>query len=61
MIGVILPPMGINVFVVSGVTGEPTARVYRGCYPYLIGLSICLLILMFFPGISLWLPNLLLR
>ena len=33
MIGVILPPLGINVFVVSGVTGEPTARVYRGSYP----------------------------
>ena len=58
MIGVILPPMGINVFVVSGVTGESTATVYRGSYPYIIGMSICLLILLFFPQISLWLPNL---
>ena len=57
MIGVILPPLGINVFVVSGVTGEPAARVYRGAYRYLIGLSICLLILIYFPEISLWLPN----
>ncbi len=61
MIGVILPPMGINVFVVAGVTGESTAKVYRGSYPYLIGLSICLLILLYFPGISLWLPNLFLK
>lgn len=58
MIGVILPPLGINVFVVSGVTGEPAVRVYRGSYPYLIGLSICLLVLLYFPGISLWLPHL---
>src|SRR5271157_202009 len=57
MIGVILPPLGINVFVASGVTGEPAARVYRGAYRYLIGLSICLLILIYFPEISLWLPN----
>ena len=61
MIGVILPPLGINVFVVSGVTGEPTARVYRGSYPYIIGLSVCLLILLYFPGISLWLPNLFIK
>jgi TRAP-type C4-dicarboxylate transport system permease large subunit len=61
MIGVILPPMGINVFVVSGVTGESTAPVYRGSSPYIIGMSICLLILLFFPGISLWLPNLFIR
>lgn len=57
MIGVILPPLGINVFVVSGVTGEPAVTVYRGAYRYLIGLSICLLILIYFPEISLWLPN----
>lgn len=57
MIGVILPPLGINVFVVSGVTGEPAARVYRGAYRYLIGLGICLMILIYFPAISLWLPN----
>ena len=57
MIGVILPPLGINVFVVSGVTGEPAVRVYRGAYRYLIGLSVCLLILIYFPEISLWLPN----
>ena len=37
MMGFILPPMGINVFVVSGVTGESTATVYRGSYPYIVG------------------------
>ncbi len=57
MIGVILPPMAINAFVVSGVTKEPIQTIYRGIYPYIIGMTVCLLILLFFPQISLWLPN----
>jgi len=61
MIGVILPPMAINVFLVSGITKVPIGTVYKGIYPYLIGMSICLLILLFLPQISLWLPNLLMK
>ncbi|MBI4965811.1 MAG: TRAP transporter large permease [Desulfomonile tiedjei] len=57
MIGVILPPMAINAFVVSGVTKEPISTVYKGIYPFVVGMSICLLILIFFPQISLWLPS----
>jgi tripartite ATP-independent transporter DctM subunit len=59
MVGIIIPPMAINAFVVSGVTGVPTATVYKGIYPHLVGMGICLLIFLLFPGISLWLPNLL--
>jgi len=61
MIGVILPPMAINAFVVSGVTKEPISTVYSGIYPYVVGMSVCLLILLFFPQISLWLPNLFMK
>ena len=61
MIGIIIPPMAISAFVVSGVTGEPIGNVYRGIYPYLIGMSICLLIFLLFPEISLWLPTLLMK
>jgi len=57
MIGVILPPVAINAFVVSGVTGTPVGTIYRGIYPHLIGMTLCLLILLLFPGISLWLPT----
>ncbi|MFH1114054.1 MAG: TRAP transporter large permease [Pseudomonadota bacterium] len=57
MIGVILPPMAINAFVVSGVAKVNVATVYRGIYPFLIGMAACLLIVLFFPQISLWLPN----
>jgi tripartite ATP-independent transporter DctM subunit len=61
MIGIIIPPMAINVFVVSGIAKVPISTIYKGCYPYIVGMSICLLILLFFPQISLWLPNLLMR
>ena len=61
MIGIILPPVAINAFVVSGVTKEPVGVVYRGIYPFLVGMTICLLILLFFPEISLWLPNMLMK
>lgn len=61
MIGVILPPMAINAFVVSGVSKVPISTVYSGIYPYIIGMTVCLLILLFFPQISLWLPNMLIR
>ena len=57
MIGIILPPVAINAFVVSGVTKEPVGTIYKGVYPYLIGMVICLLILLLFPEISLWAPN----
>jgi C4-dicarboxylate transporter DctM subunit len=61
MIGIIIPPMAINVFVVSGITKVPFGTIYKGCYPFIVGMSICLLILLFFPQISLWLPNLLIK
>jgi C4-dicarboxylate transporter, DctM subunit len=61
MIGIIIPPMAISAFVVSGVTGEPIGTVYKGIYPFLVGMSVCLLIFLLFPEISLWLPNLLMK
>ena len=57
MIGIILPPVAINAFVVAGVVKVPVGTVYKGIYPYIIGMTICLLILLFFPEISLWLPD----
>ena len=61
MIGIIIPPMAVNVFVVSGVTKVPIGTVYKGCYPYIVGMSVCLLLFLFFPQISLWLPNLMIK
>ncbi len=57
MIGIILPPVAINAFVVAGVTGTPLSTIYKGIYPFLIGMCLCLGILLLFPQISLWLPH----
>ena len=61
MIGIIIPPMAVNVFVVSGVTKVPISTIYKGCYPFIAGMSVCLLILLFFPQISLWLPSVMMQ
>ncbi|OPY74309.1 MAG: Sialic acid TRAP transporter permease protein SiaT [Syntrophorhabdus sp. PtaU1.Bin058] len=58
MIGVVIPPVAINVFIVSSIANVPQATVYNGIYRYLIGLVVCAAILLLFPQISLWLPNL---
>jgi tripartite ATP-independent transporter DctM subunit len=61
MIGIILPPMAINVFVVAGVTKVPIGQIYRGIYPFIIGMFICLFIFLFFPQIATWLPDLIMK
>jgi TRAP-type C4-dicarboxylate transport system permease large subunit len=61
MIGIIIPPMAVNVFVVSGITKVPISTIYKGCYPYIVGMSVCLLVILFFPQIALWLPHLLMK
>jgi tripartite ATP-independent transporter DctM subunit len=61
MIGIILPPMAVCVFVVSGITKVPLATVYKGIYPFLVGLVLVNLLVLFVPQISLWLPNLLIK
>ena len=61
MIGAIIPPMAMGAFVVTGITKVPLGTVYKGIYPFLAGMSVVLLILVFFPEISLWLPKLLMK
>jgi C4-dicarboxylate transporter DctM subunit len=60
-IGVVIPPMAINVFMVSGIAKVPLGLVYKGIYPFLIGMVICVFILMFVPQISVWLPDMLIK
>ncbi len=57
MIGVIIPPVAICVFVVKHITGVPFHVIYRGVLPFLIGLVACAALLFLFPGITLFLPN----
>jgi tripartite ATP-independent transporter DctM subunit len=59
MIGVVIPPVAINVFVVKNITKVPFSVIYKGVYPFLISLVVAAALLFFFPQIALWLPNLL--
>ncbi len=59
MVGVVIPPMAICVFVVKQITKTPFNVVYAGVYPFLISLVVGAVILFFFPGIATWLPSVL--
>lgn len=58
MIGVIIPPVAIGVFIVKNITKEPFSVIYAGVYPFLLSLVACATLLFFFPKIATWLPSL---
>ncbi|MCJ0763712.1 TRAP transporter large permease [Variovorax terrae] len=54
--GLLAPPVGLNVYVVNGMAKDvPIAESYRGVMPFLVSDTLRTLLLLFFPGISLWL------
>jgi C4-dicarboxylate transporter DctM subunit len=55
--GLITPPVGINVFILGGMTGIPLDTIFRGIVPFFIAIIICLFLLTVFPGIALFLPR----
>ncbi|MVA12148.1 TRAP transporter large permease subunit [Agrobacterium vitis] len=56
--GMITPPVGMNVFVVRGVAGDvPLATIFRGVMPFLLAMIVALLLIIVFPQIALFLPN----
>jgi tripartite ATP-independent transporter DctM subunit len=59
MIGQVTPPVGVVVYAVGGLVREvPLFTIFRGVWPYLYAMLIALIILVAFPQISLWLPDL---
>ena len=58
-IGSVIPPVGLNLFAVSGVTGLPVTQVIKGSFPFCISETIVLIIVLLFPVLALWLPSLL--
>ncbi len=56
--GMITPPVGMNVFVVRGVAGDvPLATIFRGVTPFLLAMIVALILVIIFPQIALLLPN----
>jgi C4-dicarboxylate transporter DctM subunit len=56
-IGMITPPVGLNLFVTSGVAGMPMLRVVRAALPWLGILFVFLILVTYIPVISTFLPN----
>ena len=57
-IGVITPPVGVNVYVVSGVAQDiPLHVIFKGVVPLLLALIVATLLMLPFPEIALFLPN----
>jgi len=58
-IGMVTPPVGLNLFVTSSITGMPLTRVLRAALPWMMILLVFLGIVTFVPFLSTWLPTLL--
>lgn len=56
--GLITPPVGVNVFVISGIAKDiPMYTIFRGVMPFFAAMVICLILLIIFPQIALFLPQ----
>ena len=57
-IGMISPPVGMNIFVISSLLPDvPTSSIWRGVMPFLFADILRLALLIAFPAITLWLPK----
>jgi tripartite ATP-independent transporter DctM subunit len=57
-IGLITPPVGLNLFVINAIAPEvPTSEVLWGALPYVLVMMLAIVIMCVFPGIATWLPD----
>jgi C4-dicarboxylate transporter DctM subunit len=56
--GGVIPPVGLNLFAVSGTTGVPVTKVMIGSIPFLLTDGVVLILVLIFPAVALWLPEL---
>lgn len=57
--GLITPPVGLNVYIIQGLTGVPMSTCFRGIVPFLISDFVHIVVLILFPGIATFLPEIL--
>jgi TRAP-type C4-dicarboxylate transport system permease large subunit len=61
MVGIVIPPVAICVFVVKNITKVPIGTIYKGVAPFLISLVLVGFLLFIFPQLALWLPSVLFK
>lgn len=57
-LGLVTPPVGLNLFVASGISDQPVAEVFKGALPWMIVTLMVLFLVTFLPQLSLYLPDL---
>jgi C4-dicarboxylate transporter DctM subunit len=55
--GLITPPVGMNVFVLAGATEVPISIMFRGVLPFVLAMLVGIVLLSVFPEIALFIPN----
>lgn len=58
-IGVLTPPVGLNLYVVSSLSGMDILRIAKACMPFIVMIFAMLIVFSSFPQILTFLPNLL--
>lgn len=57
-VGFITPPLGVNLFVANSISNVPSEKIFISALPFVISMLITLFVIIMFPQLSLWLPNL---
>ena len=58
MIGTLTPPVGMVLYVLSGVTSVPSMKIAKAMIPFILSCIFVMLVLTFIPEVVVWLPNL---
>ena len=56
-VGLLTPPLGVNLFLASKIAGTSVEKLSVAVLPYIATMTVVLLIILFFPGLTTWLPN----
>ena len=57
MVGLTLPPHGLLLFVMSGLTGTPLSEIFREVPPFIVAMLAIVVVVTFFPELALWVPR----
>jgi tripartite ATP-independent transporter DctM subunit len=57
-VGLITPPVGLNVFVIKGAAPDvPLTTIFKGIWPFMLAAVACIALIIFFPQVALFLPS----
>jgi tripartite ATP-independent transporter DctM subunit len=56
-LGLLTPPVGVNLFIIQGISGSHLGEVFRGTIPFFLIMVVGFIIMVFLPDIVLWLPS----